>query len=38
MVIDSHALLWWLEGGDKLSGTVRGILAGIGGRQRELVW
>ena len=35
MVIDSHALLWWLEGGDKLSGTVRGILSGIGGRERE---
>ena len=35
MVIDSHTLLWWLEGGEKLSETVRRTLSGIGGKERE---
>jgi PIN domain nuclease of toxin-antitoxin system len=34
MVIDSHALLWWFEGGEKLSVTAREVLAGIGGNDR----
>ena len=34
MVIDSHTLLWWFEGGEKLSAPVREILSGIGGKDR----
>ena len=37
MVIDSHTLLWWFEGGEKLSTPVREILSGIGGRDREFM-
>jgi PIN domain nuclease of toxin-antitoxin system len=37
MVIDSHTLLWWFEGGEKLSAPVREILSGIGGKEREFM-
>lgn len=37
MVIDSHTLLWWFEGGEKLSPMVREILSGIGEGEREFI-
>jgi len=37
MVIDSHTLLWWFEGGERLSAPVREILSGIGGKEREFM-
>ncbi len=37
MVIDSHTLLWWFEGGEKLSVPVREILSKIGGKDCEFM-
>lgn len=30
MVIDSHALLWWLDGGERLSAKASELLGGVG--------
>lgn len=37
MVIDSHALLWWLEGGSLLSRPAREVMREIGKSTRPFV-